>query len=69
MKPFVAIGETGERFEAEDVGFNTRLHRHNLINSIAVSFWNATHSGARDVVNGVPPYAPRTVAVHTGAGS
>ena len=65
----LAIGETGERFEAEDVVFNTRLHRHYLINSIAVSFWNATYSGAWDVVNGVPPYAPRTGAVHAGAGS
>ena len=51
----LSLGETGERFEAADVVYNTRLHRQYLVLSMAVAFWNASYSGADDVAAGRPP--------------
>ena len=48
-------GETGQRFEAEDSVFNTRLHRHYMVHAVAVAFWNSSYGAACDVAQGTPP--------------
>ena len=60
-------GETGERFEAEDAVFNTRLHRHYMVHAIAVAFWNASYGAARDVAQGRPPRLHRATTAMTAA--
>ena len=47
--------ETGQRFDAEDAVFNTRLHRHYMVHAVAVAFWNASYGAACDVAQGTPP--------------
>ena len=48
-------GESGERFDAEDAVFNTRLHRHYMVHAVSVAFWNASYRAACDVAAGRPP--------------
>ena len=48
-------GETGQRFDAEDAVFNTRLHRHYMVHVVAVAFWNSSYGAACDVAQGTPP--------------
>ena len=46
------LGEPGERWEASTTVFNTRLHRHHLIQAAAVAFWAATYDAVQAVANG-----------------
>ena len=48
------LGEPGERWEASTTVFNTRLHRHHLIQAAAVAFWAATYDAVQAVANGDP---------------
>ena len=48
------LGEPGERWEASTTVFNTRLHRHHLIQAAAVAFWAATYDAVQSVANGDP---------------
>ena len=54
MRWNLSDGETGQRFEAEDAVFNTRLHRHYMVHAVAVAFWNASYGAACDVAQGTP---------------